>query len=170
MKSSRSSASAGVARRNSGWILIMSGGIFDGKCHAHATAYAKGRESAPRIALQHFVEQRDSDARAGAADGMAERERASVDIEFRAIEMQFAVAGQHLRGKSFVEFDEIEVGEFQAVLRFHLSDGRDRPDSHDARIHTGGGYGHNPRQWFEIVLLDKAFTGEDDCRSAVRDA
>ena len=58
---------------------------------------------------QHFVQQRHRDARPGAADGMAERDGAAVDVEALAIEMEFAIAGQHLGGKGFVELDEIEI-------------------------------------------------------------
>ena len=76
------------------------------------------------------MNQRDGDAGTGASDGMAERDRSSVDIELVAIEMKFAVASQHLGGECFVEFDEIEVSEFEAVLCFELSDCWDGADAH----------------------------------------
>jgi hypothetical protein len=64
-----------------------------------------------RFSLQHFVEQRHRDAGSGAADGMTECDGANVDIEFFAIEMQLAIACQHLGGEGLIEFNEIEVAE-----------------------------------------------------------
>ncbi len=58
-----------------------SGDVFDRQCHAHAAAYAEGGEAALCFSLQHLVKQSDRDAGAGAADWMAESDRASVDIE-----------------------------------------------------------------------------------------
>src|SRR5208337_5288374 len=114
MKSSRSSASSGVARRNSG--SERSGGIFDGQRHAHPAADAKRGQAPACLSLEHFVEQRHRSARSGAADGMAKRDGAAVDVEFLAIEMQLAVARQHLGGEGFIEFDQIEAAEVEAVL------------------------------------------------------
>ena len=69
------------------------------------------------------MEQRHRDSRPGAADGMAERDGAAVDVESLAIKMQLAIAGQHLRRKGFIEFNQIEVAEVEAVFLFHFADG-----------------------------------------------
>src|SRR6266404_1416332 len=76
-------------------------GIFDRQRHAHTAAHAEGGQAAARFALQHCVEQRHRDARPRTANGMAERDGATVDVELLAIEMQLTVAGQHLGGESF---------------------------------------------------------------------
>jgi len=55
------------------------------------------------------VEQRHRDAGSGAANGMTEGDRTTVDVEFFAIEMQLAVTCQHLGGEGFIQFDQIEV-------------------------------------------------------------
>src|SRR3712207_4832646 len=73
--------------------------------HPHAAADAQRRYAATRTAAQHLVQQRDRDARARAADRMPERDGAAVDVEAVAVEMQLAVAGDHLRRECFVEFD-----------------------------------------------------------------
>ena len=84
---------------------------------------------------------------------MAECDGAAVDVEFLAVEMQLAIAGQDLGGEGFVEFDQIEVGEFEAVFLFHLADGGHGADAHDARIDSGGSRGENSRQRLQIILL-----------------
>jgi len=101
---------------------------------------------------------------------MAQCDGAAVDIEILAVEMQFSVAGQHLRRKCFVEFDEVEVGEFQPVLRFHFANCRDWADAHDFRVDTGRSSSHDPRQRLQIVFLHEVLAGEHNRCRAIRDA
>ena len=155
MKSRRSSASAGVARRKSGW---ESGGIFDSERHVHSAADAESGQASARFSPEHFVEQGYGDARSGAADGMTERDGATVDVEFFAIKMKLAITCQYLGGECFVEFDEIEVVEFETVFLFELANRRHGADPHDARIDSGRGGGENSRQRLEMVLLDERLT------------
>ena len=78
------------------------------------------------IPLEHLVQQRHRDPRSGAADGMAERDGTAIDVELVAVEMQFAVAGQNLRGEGFIQLDQFEVGELQAVFSFEFAAARER--------------------------------------------
>ena len=103
-------------------LLTFARSVFDDKGHAHAAADAECGQAAVRVALEHLVQKRDDDARAGAADGVAERDGSAVDVELAAIEVEFAIAGEHLRGKGLVEFDEIEVREFEGVFLFELAE------------------------------------------------
>ncbi len=86
---------------------------------------------------------------------MAERDRASVDVEFLVVEMQLAVAGQDLRGEGFVEFDQIEVGELEAVLLLEPVDGGHGADAHDARVDSGRGCGEDSGERLQIISLDE---------------
>ena len=88
-----------------------------------------------------------------AADGMSERDSAAIHIELVAIKVKLAIAGQNLRGKGLIEFDQVEVGDSQAVFFLHLFHGRDRTDAHDARVNAGGGYRDNAGQRLQVVLL-----------------
>ena len=83
------------------------------------------------------MNQCDRNPGAGAADRMAEGNRSAVDVELAAIEVQFAIAGEHLRGKGFVQFDQIEAVNANPVLLFHLAQCGHRPDPHDARVNSG---------------------------------
>ncbi len=67
--------------------------ILHDQGHAHAAAHAERSHTTLRVTFAHLVQQRDRDARAGAADGVAESNRSTIDIEFIAIEIQFAVTG-----------------------------------------------------------------------------
>src|ERR1700674_3556244 len=101
--------------------------IFDRQRHTHTAADAERGQAAAHFSLQHFVEQRHRNARSGAADGMAERDSATVDVEFLALEMQLAVACQYLGSECLIEFDQIEVAELEAVFPLHFADGRHWP-------------------------------------------
>src|SRR5690348_456182 len=92
---SRISEKRGTERR--------SGGIFQGEGHAHAAADAESGGAEAGFALAHFVQQGDGDASAGAADGVTEGDGAAIYIQTAAVEVQFAVAGQNLGGKGFIE-------------------------------------------------------------------
>ncbi len=56
-----------------------------GEGHGVAAAQAEGRDAAPEVAALQFVEQRDQNARAACADGMAEGDRAAVHIDLFGI-------------------------------------------------------------------------------------
>src|SRR5271155_3760609 len=79
---------------------------FDGKRDGIASAEAEGGDAALEIAALQFVEQRDQDAGAGCADGMAERDGAAIDVYFFGIEPQHAGYGDGCDRESFVQFVE----------------------------------------------------------------
>ena len=56
-----------------------------------------------------FVDQRGQDSAPVHAIGMPQRDRAAIGIQPLAIEMQVAVARQHLRGKRFVQFHRVVI-------------------------------------------------------------
>src|ERR1700720_465498 len=73
--------------------VLWSDYILQGQGHAHAAAHAERSHTPLGVSFAHLVQQRDRDARAGAADGVAESNRSTIDVEFIAIEIQFAVTG-----------------------------------------------------------------------------
>ena len=64
---------------------------------AHAAADAQGGETLLGIALLHFVQQRHQHARAGGADGVADRDRAAVDVDLGRIPAEVLVDRAGLR-------------------------------------------------------------------------
>ena len=46
--------------------------------------------------------------------GMAERDGTAVDVQLIEIDAEFARAGEHLGGESFVQFDQIDLLDAQA--------------------------------------------------------
>ena len=90
--------------------------VLERQRHTHATADAECRHALPGVALQHLVQQSDGNACARAADGMSQSDRASVDVQAVAIEVQYAVASQDLRGKGLVPVRSNQIRVAQTVL------------------------------------------------------
>ena len=84
---------------------MRSGDILERQRHTQATAHAQCRNAPFGLAFEHLVQQCDCDPRSRAPDRMAERNRAAIDVEFLAIEMQLPVASQDLGSEGFVELD-----------------------------------------------------------------
>lgn len=81
---------------------------------ALAAADAHGFEAVAGFAAVHFVEQCGEDADAGGADGVAERDAGAVHVDAVVIgggEAEGLRAGEDLRRKRLVQFDQVEVGE-----------------------------------------------------------
>src|SRR5205085_3282297 len=82
---------------------------LDQQGDAHAAGYAERRQAILHLSVLHLVHQRRENACPCAADRVAESYRAAVDVQALRVEMQFAVAGQDLRRKRFVQLDETDV-------------------------------------------------------------
>src|SRR5260370_28760667 len=83
------------------------------------------------------VEKRGRDPRARAANRVSERNRAAVDVELRAIEMQLAIACEHLRRERLIQFDQIDIRERNAGVAQESLRRRNRSDAHDFRVDAG---------------------------------
>src|SRR5438093_1659406 len=62
--------------------------------HPLAAADAEAGQAPPQPARPQGVEKRDEDTGAGGADGMAERDRAAVDVDLGRVQLQLAPHGQ----------------------------------------------------------------------------
>ena len=87
---------------------------------------------------------------------MAERHRAAIDVQSVLVQRQFAQARQHLRRKSFVELDQVDVVQRQAGQLQNFLNGRDRSDSESFRRHAGGRKAGESRQRLEAMLAANA--------------
>src|SRR5205085_222418 len=97
------------------------------------------------------------DARTGCAQRMAERNRAAIDVHLLSIEPELLLDGEVLRGKCFVDLEEIDVVERESVLLEQLADGRRRPHAHDARVDADGRPAAKARDWRHAVRLRARF-------------
>ena len=76
---------------------------------AHAAADAHGDHAVAGVAALHFAQQRRGELGAGAAQRMAERNGAAVDVHLLGIETERANDGQRLCGKSLIQLDDADV-------------------------------------------------------------
>src|SRR5215468_6331839 len=113
---------------------------------AHATADAERGETLLGVALLHFVQQRHQHAGAGSADGMADRDRAAIDIDLAGVPAEILVDGASLRRKGLVGLDQIEVADIPAGLLQRGAGSRDRARTHDLGIDAGLGPGDDAGQ------------------------
>src|SRR6185437_8288281 len=77
---------------------------------ALADADAHRRQAVAPAAPLQLVEQRRHQPRAGAAEWMAERDGAAIDVDLRRVQFQLADALERLRGERLIQFDEVEIG------------------------------------------------------------
>src|SRR5688572_12009780 len=101
--------------------------------------------------------------RTRAPERVAERDRATVDVDLLRIEIELFHARQRLRGEGFVELDEFDLIERQAGLLQHLPDRRYRADAEQLGRDACGGISNETRQWREPALFRK-LTGRDNHR------
>src|ERR1700692_1376470 len=105
--------------------------------NTHAATDAQGGEALLGIALLHLVEQRHQHAGAGGADGVADRDRATVDVDLGRIPAEVLVDRAGLRGEGLIGLDQIEVADVPAGLLQRGARGGNRPGTHDLGIDAG---------------------------------
>src|SRR3954464_8662389 len=94
------------------------GGPFEDGGQALAAAEAHGLQAVAGLAAVEFAQQGGEDAAAGGADGVAQRDAGTVDVESCEVgrgQVPGAGTGEHLGGACLVEFDQVDVGELQAL-------------------------------------------------------
>jgi hypothetical protein len=77
--------------------------------YSHASANAQSGQTAIRRPPFHLVKQCRRDPHAGAADRMPKSDRATVNVQSIMIKLQITIAGDYLRCKCFIEFDDIDI-------------------------------------------------------------
>src|SRR3954451_19621199 len=122
------------------------GGILDHGGEALANAYAHGGESVTHAAPPHLPYERGEQARARAAERMAERDRAAVHDQLLVRDAELARTGQRLRRERLVQLDQPDVVDRQIGALQSLAAGRDRADAHVRGINPGGAHRHDARQ------------------------
>ena len=91
----------------------------------------------PRAAAAHLPHQRGQQARAGAAERVAERDRAAVHVQPLAVDAQLAHAREHLGGEGLVQLHEVDVRDVEPGAFERAAGGGHRADAHVARVDAG---------------------------------
>src|ERR1700728_4704136 len=106
---------------------------------AHAAADAHGDDRAVGAARVPFDQDVAGHARAAHAVGMADRDRAAVDVEPFLRNPETVAAVEHLARKRLVELPKIDVLALEALTAEKLGNGEYRPDAHLVRLAAGDG-------------------------------
>src|SRR3989442_12676180 len=90
---------------------------------------------------------------------MTERDTAAVDVDLRGVELQLADTRNRLRGKCFIQLDEIdlidcEAGSFEGCLRRW-----NRPEAHTGEIHACDRCRKNTSEWLVCGSRDQESSG-----------
>src|SRR5712691_6356296 len=86
---------------------------LNGHGDSHPATDAERGDAISQLPRAQRVNQRRQHTGAACANRMAERDRATVDVDLRRGETELAAHGQRLRGKRFVELEQIDVASRQ---------------------------------------------------------
>ena len=92
-----------------------------------ADADAEGGDSVPRLAPPELPRERGHEPGAGAAQRVAERDGAAVDVEAVLVDAELARAGEDLSGERLVDLDQVDLIEGEAGGVEGAADGRTGP-------------------------------------------
>ena len=84
------------------------------------------------------------EAGAGAAERVAEGDRAAVDVEPLLVDPQLAGAGEDLGGEGLVQLDQVDLVEREAGGGEGAGDRLDRADAHVGGVDAGDAEGDDP--------------------------
>src|SRR6267378_8597622 len=90
---------------------------------------------------------------------MTERDAAAVDVDLRGVELQLADASNRLRGKRFIELDEIDLIDCEAGAFEGFLGRRNRAEAHTARIHASDSCRNNASEWLVCGTRDQESSG-----------
>src|SRR6185369_3234751 len=93
------------------------------------------------------------ETRAGHPEGMADRDRAAIDVVLLGIDAKLVARVEALAGERFVELPEVDVVDLQAMTLQQLRHGEDRADAHLVRLAAGRGPGDETSHRIEAALL-----------------
>ena len=93
----------------------MASEALDESGEAQAARDAESRDAESGVACLESVQQADEKAGAGAADGMPQRNGASIGVDLLGVEWQFLEAGEDLAGEGLVELDLLDVSVIERV-------------------------------------------------------
>src|SRR5215208_3781375 len=126
-----------VSSKSIMWGASLGGRVLDHAGQALPDADAeRGQSVAPATAAQ-LVRERAEQPGAGAAERVADRDRAAVHVELVVIDAELAHRGEHLRGEGLVQLDQVDVFDAQLRASERLARRRYGADPHVARVDAG---------------------------------
>src|SRR5665213_188087 len=105
--------------------------VFENACGALTSADTHGDHAIARVFAMHFAQDGGGELRTGAAEGMAERDGATVGVHAIEIQASFANHSQRLDREGFIQFDDVDIFLLQAGERESFRNRYHRPDPHD---------------------------------------
>src|SRR5271156_218239 len=133
----------------------------------HAAADAHRYDEPLGLAAASFEDAVQREAGAAHAVGVADRDRAAVDVELLVVDVQRVAAVHRLNRERFVELPQIDVVDLEAVTVEELRYGEDRSDPHLLGFETRDRHTAVIREGCEVVLLRVVVARQYDCRRAV---
>ena len=107
--------------------------------------------------------------RAGHAEGMADRDRAAVDVVFRRIDAELVAAVEALAGERLIELPEIDVVDLEAMALQQFWHGVDRADAHLVGFAASSSPGDEAAERMQAALLRVLGFHQHDGGSTVRE-
>ncbi|CDN41361.1 hypothetical protein BN871_AF_00170 [Paenibacillus sp. P22] len=166
------SASAGWTPRCSIPCLhstCSSGMDFEDACRSHAAADAHRHDAVAAASAAQLVDQRDADLGAGAAERMAQRDRAAVDIDLLLVDAELPDDMEALGGERFIDFIEIDLLLGNAGSLQRLWNRLDRAYAHDLRLDARKGERTECSQRLQAELVGFLAAHDDDRSRSVAD-
>src|ERR1700733_3042615 len=104
---------------------------------AHAAADAHGYDRKLGLAAPALDQGVTGETRAGHAIGMADRDRAAIDVDLFRIDSQFVAPIDHLHREGLVQFPQIYVVDLETVAFEQARHREHRTDAHLIRLAAG---------------------------------
>src|SRR6516165_12458461 len=116
-------------------------------------ADAHGHHAPLGLPAPAFLQDVAGQASAGHAEGMADRDRAAVDVVFRRIDLEPIAAVQALAGERLVQLPDIDVVDLEAMPLQKFWHGEHRANTHLIRLATRDRPGHEAAHRLDAALL-----------------
>ena len=120
--------------------------------------------------MMESIEECHEDTCAAGSDRMSEGDGSAVDVDFGRIEIEFSGTGDHLRREGFVQFEEIDVGNFESGFVESEADGIDGGDENFARFDAAGGVREDTKFPGSVGRAGGGGIGHDNGGSAVAES
>src|SRR5437899_11560027 len=133
-----------------------------------AAADAHGHDAPLGLAPAAFLQDVAGETRAGHAKGMADRDRAAVDIVLLGIDAELVARIEALAGEGFVQLPAIDVVDLEAMALQQLRHGVDRADAHLVGFAASSSPGDEAAERMQAALLRVLGFHQYDGGSTVR--
>src|SRR4051794_35592402 len=130
---------------------------FEDGGEALADADAEGGDPVLAAAAAQLAAEGAGEAGAGAAERVAEGDRAAVDVEPLFVDPELTGAGEDLGGERLVDLDQVDVVEREAGVGERVGYRLQRPDAHDRRVDAGDAGGDDAGQRLGAEFLGALF-------------